>query len=481
MHSRYRRKLADLPLEGIPVQIELHVRRFFCGTPGCGQRIFTERLPGTVSRYARRTSRLGQALSQIGLALGGAACARLTEQLGILSSGSTVLRYLRRKPVATQNRSPRVLGMDDWAWRKGHPYGTILCDLEAGKVVDLLPDREAETVTQWFSAHPGTEIVSCDRASAYAEAARKAAPQAVQVADRRHLLRNLSEALKNALAPHHRILTRAATTVDATKTPEPSAVPAAPTPTKPILKQQLNRDRRQSRYEQVMELARIGMTKRRIARQLSLDRRTVRRWMRLDGFPERKPAHRSSSVDIFADYLDQRWQQGCHNGTQLWREMQTQGFRGKHSIVRHWLAKRHVPRYGQSEQVPKPQPKQTSPRQVVWLMLTEPDSERRYLEEIYRESPLIAATARVAREFVRIIGNRDRSAWNNWLDAAQTTALASFATHLVRDQDAMVAALNLPWSNGQVEGQVHRLKLIKRSMYGRAKFDLLRIRVINSA
>lgn len=481
VHSRYRRKLADLPWEGIPVQIELHARRFFCGTPGCGQHIFTERLPRTASRYARRTNRLGQALSQIGLALGGAAGARLAEQLGILSSGSTVLRHLRQKPVATQNRSPRVLGMDDWAWHKGHRYGTILCDLEAGKVVDLLPDRETETVVQWLSAHPGTEIVSRDRASAYAEAARKAAPQAVQVADRWHLLHNLSEALKNALAPHHRILTRAATAADAAKTPELSAVPVAPTPTKPVLKQQQNRDRRHSLYEQVTELARSGMTKRRIARQLGLDRRTVRRWMRSDGFPDRKPAHRSSSVDAYADYLDQRWQQGCHNGTQLWREMQAQGFRGKHSIVRHWLAKRHGPRYGQSEQVPNPPPKQTSPRQVAWLMLTEPDSHRRYLDEIYRESPLIAATARVAREFARIIRNRDRSAWDNWLEAARSSALDNFAAHLIRDQDAVVAALNLPWSNGQVEGQVHRLKLIKRSMYGRAKFDLLRIRVVNAA
>jgi len=114
-------------------------------------------------------------------------------------------------------------------------------------------------------------------------------------------------------------------------------------------------------------------------------------------------------------------------------------------------------------------------------MLTEPDSERGYLEEIYRESPLIAATARVAREFVRIIRNRDQSAWDGWLEAARTTELSNFATHLIRDQDAVMAALNLPWSNGPVEGQVHRLKLIKRSMYGRAKFDLLKIRVVHAA
>jgi transposase len=195
IHSRYGRWLNDLPWEGVPVRIELRVRRFFCDTEDCGHHIFTERLPKTVERYARRTCRLSEALERITLVLGGSAGSRLADQLGILASDSTLLRQLRRKTVATSAQAPRVLGIDDWAWRKGRRYGTILCDLERGKVVDLLPDRSAESAAQWLQTHPGTEIVSRDRASLYAEAATKAAPNAVQVADRWHLLHNMSQAV----------------------------------------------------------------------------------------------------------------------------------------------------------------------------------------------------------------------------------------------------------------------------------------------
>jgi transposase len=175
IHSHYKRRLKDLPWEGIPVQIELRVRRFFCRTENCGHQIFTERLPSTVQRYARRTRRLSSSLEQITRALGGSAGSRLAQQLGILASSSTLLRQLRRRVIVPSARSPRVLGIDDWAWRKGHRYGTILCDLESGKVVDLLPDRSTESTAQWLRTHPGAEIVSRDRASLYAQAATSAA------------------------------------------------------------------------------------------------------------------------------------------------------------------------------------------------------------------------------------------------------------------------------------------------------------------
>jgi transposase len=174
VHSHYRRTLSDLPWEGIPVRIQLQVRRFFCDTDGCGRRIFTDRLPKTTHRYARRTCRLSTSIEQIAWALGGNARSQLAQQLGIHASASTFLRQLRRKEIAIPAQGPRVLGIDDWAWRKRHRYGTILCDLERGKVVDLLPDRSAESAAPWLKTHPGTEIVSWDRASLYAEAATKA-------------------------------------------------------------------------------------------------------------------------------------------------------------------------------------------------------------------------------------------------------------------------------------------------------------------
>jgi transposase len=209
VHSRYRRKLDDLPWEGQPVAILLDVRKFFCVGKGCRQQIFTEQLPGTVARYARRSCRSREALSWFTLALGGRAGARLARRLGLVASRSVLLRELRHRGNAAPVQTPRVLGIDDLAWRKGHRYGTILCDLEKRKVIDLLPDRASETVATWLRKHPGTEVVSRDRGGIYAEATRKGAPRAVQVADRWHLLRNLSEALKNALDPHHRLLAQA--------------------------------------------------------------------------------------------------------------------------------------------------------------------------------------------------------------------------------------------------------------------------------
>jgi len=241
-----------------------------------------------------------------------------------------------------------------------------------------------------------------------------------------------------------------------------------------------HRERRHSRYEQVMELARQGTATKKIARALGIDRRTVRRWIYSEGFPERKAVYRSSSVDAHASYLDLRWQQGCHNATQLWRELKELNFRGQVNIVRRWLRRRYGLRSEEREHIAKPPLTRASPRHTAWLMLTEPASASAYLEELYRQSPQIAAAANAAREFVRIIRNRDVTAWHNWTLTVKTTSLANFAAHLVRDQDAVLAALRLPWNNGPVEGHVHRLKLIKRQMYGRANFDLLRLRVLNA-
>jgi transposase len=336
-------------------------------------------------------------------------------------------------------------------------------------------------VAAWLHTHPGAEVVSRDRASAYAEAVRKAAPQAVQVADQWHLLRNLSEALTSTLQPHHRILTQSADAIRALEAPPPAVPPTVPKQPRAALMQAKNRERRHSRYEQVVDLARRGMNQLQIARQLGLDRRTVRRWMRSDGFPERKPGCRISSVEAHAKYLEKRLQEGRHNATQLWRELRERGFHGQQSIVRIWIRQRRGPRYQSGAQAITAPAMRTSPRHTAWLILTEPASARSYLEELYRRSPEIAATARAAHEFFRIVRSRDSTAWPGWLQSAKGTALASFAAHLIRDQAAVLAALQTPWSNGQVEGQVQRLKLVKRQMYGRASFDLLRLRVLNTA
>ncbi len=482
IHSRYSRRLSDLPWEGIPLTIELCVRRFFCREKECSQGIFTERLPNTVKRYGRRTCRLSTALEQITIGLGGSAGSRLAEQLGILASGSTLLRALRKKAFAGASVTPRVVGIDDWAWRKGQRYGTIVCDLERGKVIDLLPDRSADSTGAWLSAHPGIEVVSRDRASLYAEAADRAVPRAIQIADRWHLLRNLSEALIGVLAPHHRLMAEAARSVTKAMQIPPTEEPCLLQNKQSGRPKQSSRDRRMIRYESVMESIRKGLSQAEISRTAGVDRRTVRRWIRARNFPERKPVFRKSVVDEYRSYLDQRWEEGCHNASQLWREMLERGFTGRDSIVRNWIRKHHGPkaaRFSRSSFVPPPP--RVSPRQVAWQILKSCESNRPFLEEVYGRSSEIASCAVVAREFFRIIKQRDLSAWAKWKEDARHSPLASFSKHLCRDEAAVQAALQYDWSNGPVEGNVHRLKLIKRSMYGRASFDLLRLRVVTAA
>jgi transposase len=480
VHSRYLRRLGDLPWERLPVRILLSTRKFFCTGDGCRRRIFTEPLPGVASRYARRTLRATEALNWITLALGGQAGARLAGRLGLLTSGSTLLRQLRRRIPPCTVSAPRVLGIDDWAWKKRHRYGTILCDLEAGKVIDLLPDRESETVAAWLREHPGTQIISRDRASAYAEAARRAAPEAVQIADRWHLLSNLSDALRTALEPHRRVMTQAARASQDADLREPlttDQVMAIPTPTA----KQRNRERRHGLYQQVKVLVDGGMSQSDAARQLGISLRTVQRWIQAGVFPERTPRCYPHSVNAYADYLDKRLLQGCRNVSQLWRELRQQGYRGQLSNVWHWLqkhrgdSKRHAVVMRTRPQV------HSSPRHTAWQILKETPSAKSYLDELYRASPEIAQLAHLGKEFFRIIRCRDLAAWPKWLEAARHTALSRFVSGLTRDRNAVEAALQLPWSNGPVEGQVHRLKLIKRQMYGRASFDLLRLRVLQKA
>jgi transposase len=402
VHSRYLRTLADLPWEGIPVRIELRVRRFFCDAVDCEQRIFTERLPGTVAKYGRRTCRLGETLDRIVMALGGAAGSRLAEQLGIFASGSTLLRQIRRTKADT-NGSPRVLGIDDWAWRKGHRYGTILCDLERGKVIDLLPDRSRESMSQWLRSHRGVEIISRDRASLYAEAATKAAPNALQVADRWHLLRNVSEALTSALSPHHRLMNEVARAVSGISEPPASENSEKPQPRREALKSN-NRELRLARYEAVIERLREGCSEAEIAHAFGLDRRTIRSWVCASGFPERVPVQRASQLDCHREYLEQRWEQGCHNAAQLWRELRERGYGGQSRTVRSWT-------YQQSEargcrldrrRVAAALP-HLSPRSATWMILNRSNQTEPMIDVLCSRSPEIAQCVQLAREFFRMV------------------------------------------------------------------------------
>lgn len=487
IHSYYERRLADLPWSGVPVEVRLRTRRFFCESSDCAQRIFTERLPGTVAVHARRTLRMAQAVRWLGLALGGAAGARAAQRLGLTVSGSTVLRHLRRILLAQdRNRSaPRVLGMDDWAWRKGRSYGTILCDLERGRVVDLLADRRSNTVIEWLrDHHPPPEVISRDRAGTYADAARRGAPQAVQVADRWHLLRNLHENLEHLLAGYASMLERAFRQT-LPWLPASNSIPAkSPIATR---SQQISRERRQKRwerYQKVIQLHQRGQSSRAIARQLGLNRGTVRHWLGAGQFPERVIPRRHSSVDPWGSYVERRWEEGCHNGNQLWRELRAQGAEFARVTLRRWIRARLGTRERHRDQLPptgkRPTPRQTSALLIGFYKDPSP-TQQSFVENLCAFCPDLAASAAVGREFYRMVRKRDLPAWEAWQTMAEKSPLHNFAAQLKHDEAAVRAALSLPWSTGPVEGHIHRLKLIKRQMYGRAKLDLLRVRLLNAA
>jgi transposase len=211
--------------------------------------------------------------------------------------------------------------------------------------------------------------------------------------------------------------------------------------------------------------------------------RTIRRWQKAQDFPERKIGHRRSRLDAHTEYIRQRWQAGCHNAARLWRELHERGYTGQPASLRNWIRRHYGSRRSNSPQpaIPAPTAVRASPRHVAWLLLKEAQDDQKYIEELYRRSPQIEQCAELAREFGRIIRKRDVQAWLKWREEAKNSLLANFAKHLCRDETAFLAALQQPWSNGPVEGQIHRLKLIKRSMYGRAKFDLLRLRVVAAA
>jgi len=368
VHRRSTHTRADLPWADVAVQGHVHVRTCVCPTETCSRTIFGERVPQIAHPWARRTRRLAAQQQQFGVALSGAADERLADDLVQPASRDTLIRLVRRHELPTP-ATPRILGVDDWARRKGHTYGSILVDIERGEIIDLLPDRSAETFAQWLRAHPGVEVISRDRGGTYAEGARAGAPHAIQVADRWHLLKNLDDALVKlftSIGPPSRpslahlrrlrrtlsirgdqgrlrvlrlrsllpqrggcLLKRSLTCpshTPATACP-PTASGAGGGSDGPLA-------RRRAPYDAVCRLHAAGWRISAIAEQVGLHRDTVRAYLQTPAFPERQPRSRQPSVlDPFKPYILPRWNAGCHTGTILLRDVVDQGYHGSASTV----------------------------------------------------------------------------------------------------------------------------------------------------
>lgn len=493
IHSRYCRTLRDLPCHGAAVRICLRTHRFYCRAPDCPRRIFTQRLPIVVPPHGRQTCRQRNALLQIGYALGGEAGCRLAAQLGIHCSADTILRLLSQAGSAEYSGDVKVLGVDDWAWRRGHRYGTVLVDLERRRPIDLLPDRESDTLAKWLRAHPSVQVISRDRAGAYAEGARRGAPEAVQVADRFHLFCNLTQAVQRVLERLALVLGQVELPSDSTRLPgeamgpdrreaPPDPEAASPTPIQQQQECQPSQQKQKARFDAVIAAYQEGVTLRAISRKFGLSRTTVRRYVRAKEFLERAPRRQRSELDSFRGYLQKRWEEGCHNASQLCRELRRQGYGGGRSRVKEYVQP------WRANSVPaSSKPRRTLPNvRLIALWLTKAPMQRspleqRWVEAVIAGHPQVATAEHLAQQFRRVFQNRDSDALKAWLIstvASDIPELKRFVAGIERDYEAVSAAVEQHWSNGQVEGQVHRLKLLKRQMYGRGGFLLLRRRVL---
>jgi transposase len=500
IHSYYQRQPADLPVSDQRVRLVLTVRRFRCQNERCPKRTFVERWPDVLRFHAQRTTRLDLALEAIAFALGGQAGQRLALKLHMPICGDTLLRLIRRTRLSAFD-APLVIGVDDWAKRRGRTYGTLVVDLERHQAIDLLKDRTAETLADWLQRHPSVEIIARDRSGEYTRGSDMGAPQAQQVADRWHLLVNLREAFERLLERLRPEL-RASLPVTAPHRPEIPVVRKRHRSQTETVAREGRHLRRRELHEKVHRLHQAGDTICGIARRLKLSRTTVYRYLSIRDLSEPVTRHRKpSQLDSFIDYLAQRWQAGCRNASQLWREIQPQGYTGSRRQVAQWAyERREAPAHTTPAKYLMQSPQASdqlrtislaadvtalpAARRLVWLFLKHSDqleADELKLRDQLLSHPVLQQAKKLAQDFQRYLQLRQPAAFDTWLIACETAGIPEFANlaaGMRKTYSAVQAAFTSQHSNGQTEGQVNRLTLLKRQMYGRANLDLLRLRFL---
>jgi transposase len=487
VHSRYRRRLADAPVGGRPVVLLLGVRRFFCGNDDCKSVTFAEQFESLTTPRARRTPPLARMLTAIGLAMAGRAGTRLAAQLGLPASRTSMLRLVMALPDP-ETGTLAIVGIDDFAFRRGRDYGTIVINVETGRPVDLLRDREADTVADWLKAHPGIKVICRDRAGAYADGARQGAPDADQVADRWHIYHNLCEHVDKAAVRHRSCLEE-----PAPEEPGEPAVPEAPQ-VRDLQQAAIEAAARRAeesalalrtrqRYDLVQSLKAQGKGIKPIKRETGLAKETVRRFYYAETVDEllaKVKDGRPSILDEHKPYLHQRWNEGCANVIQLHAELKERGYKGSYGTIRDYV----LP-FREAGAAPPAVPGPPKARDLARWITTDPDNldddEKAKLAGAREHCPHLDAIAGHVTEFAKILTGLHGDRLDDWIAAVEADDqpdLHSFVRGIKRDYDAVLNGLTMTWSSGVVEGNVNRLKMLKRQTYGRAASPLLRKRVL---
>jgi transposase len=482
IHSRYIRTVLDLTCVGQHLRLKLLVRKWVCPLDSCPQRIFAEQFAGVVRRYARMTDRLIKALQSIGVTTNGADGANLSSSLAVPTTAKTLIRRVLELPLPKEG-SVRIAGIDEWAWKKGSQYGTILVDLEQRRVAALLPERSVESSTAWFKKHPEVQIVSRDRGKIFRAAADAGAPQAKQVVDRFHLQKNFAEALEKFFGHHKRLLKTVTHQLAGKALPPPKTATAGP-----VERERSNRQtERVRRHKRIWKLFRAGYRKEDIAQIVGVGSRSVYRALEHEQPPARRTRHCTHHItDPYLPYLANRWNNGCHTARELYQEIVAQGYTGSLRTIEKVVAqlrphgaKRVTKQTITFQKVP-------SPRNTA-LMIVRPQKARTadqttFLDQLCKSDPTVATVYSLAQAFGSLLRNREGKPgleqWKGAIQASGIPELIDFVEGLADDAEAVVNACTESWSNGMTEGFVNKVKWIKRSSYGQAGFPLLQRRVL---
>lgn len=442
-------------MAGQPAVLRLRVRRFFCDQPDCPVQTFAEQVDGLTSKHARRTLLCRKVLEHIGIEMAGRAGSRLATRLGMVACRSSLLRLvhaLPEPPVA----AVAVLSVDDFALRRRHRYGTVLIDAITHRRIDVLPDRKSATFEEWLRDHPGVEIVVRDGSTTYAEAVRRALPEAIQTSDRWHLWHGLAGAVEKAVAAH-------------------SQCWAAAGPKRQALTRE---NTTLERWRAVHDLLEHGVGLLDCSRRLGLALNTVKRYARAPE-PERlrrPPQYRASLVDPYRDHLRQRRvDEPGVPVARLFAEITDLGYTGSLNLLHKYLNQGR-------EQGDRVMP---SPRRLASWILTKPadlsEQRRTHLHELLAACPEMTALARLVGEFAQLMAERRGRDLDQWIAQARQIGISEldpFLRGLNQDNQAAVTGLSLPYSNGPIEGVNTKIKLLKRQTYGKASFTLLRKRIL---